>query len=114
MARFLEEDDIERLLAGSGDDQSDEDDQQDVPIPGIVDESQSETDSSSDDDVPLSNLKWTKKKFRGPPLPQPSVSPQLNPVSTPAQYFECYFTPELMEHLLSQPINTISQRLGLQ
>ncbi|CAG4945853.1 unnamed protein product [Parnassius apollo] len=67
MARLLHDDQIEGFLSGSGDEGSDDEEQQDMPFPGqetsILSPSESQSSSSSDEDMPLSNLRWKKKKF---------------------------------------------------
>ncbi|CAG4966110.1 unnamed protein product [Parnassius apollo] len=100
MARFLHEDQIEGFLNGSRDESSDDEEQQDMPFPGqgtsILFPYESQSSSSSDEDVPLSNLRWKKKKFDGKSIPGVS-GPKLHAVLTPAQYLEGYFALELME-----------------
>ncbi|CAG5054029.1 unnamed protein product [Parnassius apollo] len=97
MARFLHDDQIEGFLNGSGDEGIDDEEQQDMPFTGLETSIlfpsffKSQSSSSSDEDVPLSNLRWKKKKFHGKPIPGVS---DPNAVLTPAQYFERYFTLE--------------------
>ncbi|CAG5041391.1 unnamed protein product [Parnassius apollo] len=62
----------------------------------ILSPTESQSSSSSDEDVPLSNMRWKKKKFDSKPIPGVS-DPKLHAVLSPAQYFERYFTLELME-----------------
>lgn len=92
MTSALSDKNIEELLCGSDNEVSDEDDfdthNQDSQEPHDAEgSSSSESEGESEDDLPLSTLRWKKKKYNSKSIPEGSL-PDVNPVGTPAQYFE--------------------------
>ncbi|CAG4937776.1 unnamed protein product [Parnassius apollo] len=95
---------IEEMLYDSGDEGDDKDE---IDTDYFIEENPEHTSSSSsdegeendDDNIPLSMLSgWQRKPFNGKPLPEDAVR-DPGDIKTPYEYFERYFTDELMEQM---------------
>lgn len=101
MTGILNDAAIANMLNDSGDDISD-DEEEDLHLQPEEDRDDSDStssdsdDDSEDDNIPLSQLRWQKKLFNSKPIPQDAVRPPGD-IHTPSEYFERYFTSELLE-----------------
>ncbi|CAB3254118.1 unnamed protein product [Arctia plantaginis] len=110
---------IAEMLIDSGD-KGDDNDEIDLDCCNEENSEYSSTSSSDEgknndhDNIPLSMLTaWQKKPFNSKPLPEDAVR-DPGDIKTPYEYFECYFTVEIMEQMALSTNQYYMENTGLQ
>ncbi|GBP44035.1 Chimeric ERCC6-PGBD3 protein [Eumeta japonica] len=119
MSGILNDAAIAEMLGGS---EEEGDDSDEIDLDNFTEEypeylsssSSDEGEDSDEDNVPLSMLAgWQKKPFNGKPLPEEALH-DPGDIKTPYEYFERYFTVELMEQMALTTNQYYMAKTGIQ